>query len=100
MSNKAKELNKKISSLQFSVDQLNGIAKKTKSMTYAIHDEVCYIDELCAAIRDMDNQIQKLSVKVDLLYKSGRYKYSFPPSQDEITEEMLKIAYNDPDLQF
>ncbi|BBH27371.1 hypothetical protein SG0102_23050 [Intestinibaculum porci] len=98
MSNKIKEINKKMRSLQQSVDQISSLAKETKSMTYAVHDEVCYIDELCVAIRDLNTQIERLTDKVDLMYEAG--KYTYPPSSDEIIEEMLRIVYNDPDIQF
>jgi uncharacterized coiled-coil protein SlyX len=95
MSNKIKEINKKMRSLQQSVDQISSLAKEIKSMTYAVHDEVCYIDELCVVLRDMQIQIERLEGKVDYLYKSERAKNTIMSSLDDIDEGMAETMFNE-----
>ena len=82
-------------SLQQSVDQISGLAKGTKSMTYAVHDEVCYIDELCVVLRDMQIQIERLEGKIDYLYKSERAKNTIMSSLDDIDGEMAETMFNE-----
>ena len=95
MGKKSKVINKKIGSIMNVLEQIRALAERTKSMTYAIHDEVCYIDELCVVLRDMQIQIERLEGKVDYLYKSERAKNTIMPSLDDIDEEMAEIMFND-----
>ena len=95
MGKKDKVINKKIGSVMNALEQIRALAERTKSMTYAIHDEVCYIDELCVVLRDMQIQIERLEGKADYLYKSERAKNTIMPSLDDIDEEMAEIMFND-----
>lgn len=95
MGKKDKMINKKIGSVMNTLEQIRDLAERTKSMTYAIHDEVCYIDELCVVLRDMHIQIERLEGKVDYLYKSERAKNTIMSSLDDIDEEMAENMFNE-----
>lgn len=95
MGKKDKMINKRIGSVMNTLEQIRDLAERTKSMTYAIHDEVCYIDELCVVLRDMQIQIERLEGKVDYLYKSKRAKNTIMSSLDDIDEEMAETMFNE-----
>lgn len=95
MGKKDKMINKKIGSVMNTLEQIRALAERTKSMTYAIHDEVCYIDELCVVLRDMQIQIERLEGKIDYLYKSERAKNTIMSSLDDIDEEMAETMFNE-----
>ena len=95
MGKKDKMINKKIGSVMNTLEQIRALVERTKSMTYAIHDEVCYIDELCVVLRDMQIQIERLEGKIDYLYKSERAKNTIMSSLDDIDEEMAETMFNE-----
>ena len=95
MGKKDKVINKKIGSVMNVLEQIRALAERTKSMTYAIHDEVCYIDELFVVLRDMQIQIERLEGKVDYLYKSERAKNTIMSSLDDIDEGMVENMFNE-----